>query len=58
MYYGAPLGDMYWKYYQFRDAFRQEVRFASQHTDDDIPAAFCAPSRTRSSFLRKPTRSS
>jgi hypothetical protein len=36
MYYGAPLGDMYWKYYQFRDAFRQEVRFASQHTDDDI----------------------
>lgn len=36
LYYAAPLGDMYWKYYQFRDAFRQEVRFASQHTDSDI----------------------
>jgi hypothetical protein len=35
-YYGAPLGDMYWRYYQFRDAFRQEVRFAGQHSDEDI----------------------
>jgi hypothetical protein len=36
VYCGAPVGDMYWRYYQFRDEFRQEARFASQHTDQDI----------------------
>ncbi len=36
VYFGAPVGDMYWRYYQFRDAFRQEARFASQHSDQDI----------------------
>ena len=36
LYFGIPVGNMYWRYYQFRDAFRQEARFASQHSDDAI----------------------
>jgi hypothetical protein len=36
IYYGSGIGQMYMRYYQFQDAFKQEVRFASQHTDGDI----------------------
>lgn len=36
IYYGTDLGQMWLRYYQFEDAFKQEVRFASQHTDGEI----------------------
>ena len=36
VYYGAGIVQMYMRYYQYQDAFKQEVRFASQHTDGEI----------------------
>ena len=36
IYYGTGVGQMYMHYYEFEDAFKQEVRFASQHSDEEI----------------------
>jgi len=36
VYYGAGIVQMYMRYYQFQDAFKQEARFAQQHTDGAI----------------------
>jgi hypothetical protein len=33
---GAYIGDAYWKYYQFADAFKQEAHFAGHYTDRQI----------------------
>jgi hypothetical protein len=33
---GAYVGDAYWKYYQFADAFKQEAKFAGHYTDRQI----------------------
>lgn len=30
------LGEVYWRYYQFSDAMRQEARFATSRTDAEI----------------------
>ena len=35
-YFGVNIGAPYWRYYQFRDAFQQEVRFAERKTDAEI----------------------
>jgi len=35
-YFSVGIGEAYWRYYQFRDAMRQEARFASNRTDDEI----------------------
>lgn len=34
LYFGVNFGEVYWRYYEFRDAMRQEVRFAAQIPDD------------------------
>lgn len=34
IYLGVKIGEVYWRAYEFRDAMRQEVRFASQISDD------------------------
>jgi hypothetical protein len=36
IYYGASIGQMYLRYYQFEDGFKQQVKFAAHHTDGDI----------------------
>jgi hypothetical protein len=36
IYYGSGVGQMYLRFYQFQDAFKQEARFASQHSDGEI----------------------
>ena len=37
-YFGVNVGAPYWRYYQFRDAFQQEARFAERKTDSQISA--------------------
>jgi hypothetical protein len=34
MYFGVNIGEAYWRFYEFQDAMRQEVRFARQIPDD------------------------
>ena len=36
MYFGINIGEAYWRFYEFQDAMRQEVRFAKQIPDDRI----------------------
>ena len=36
VYVGVNVGEVYWRFYEFRDAMRQEVRFARQIPDDKI----------------------
>lgn len=38
-YFGVNVGAPYWRYYQFRDAFQQEARFADRKTDAEIVTA-------------------
>lgn len=35
-YFGVNIGEVYLRYYEFRDAMQQEVRFARSRSDDDI----------------------
>lgn len=35
-YCGAYIGQSFWKYYQFEDAFKNEAKFASHYTDKQI----------------------
>jgi hypothetical protein len=35
-YCGAYIGEAFWKYYQFTDAFKQQARFADHYTDRQI----------------------
>jgi hypothetical protein len=36
IYYGTQAGQMYLRFYRFQDAFKQEVKFAGHHTDNEI----------------------
>lgn len=36
LYVGINIGEAYWRFYEFRDAMQQEVRFAKQIPDDRI----------------------
>lgn len=36
LYFGVNIGEVYWRYYRYRDAMQQEVRFANMHTDQAI----------------------
>ena len=36
MYFGVNVGEAYWRFYEYQDAMRQEVRFAKQIPDDRI----------------------
>ena len=38
IYFGVNAGAPYFRYYQFRDAMRQEVRFAERKTDAEMRA--------------------
>lgn len=35
-YFGTNLGRAYWRFYQYQDDMRQEVRFARRRTNDEI----------------------
>jgi len=35
-YFGYPIGEAYWKNYQYRDRMRREAEFARLRTDDEI----------------------
>jgi len=34
VYFGVKIGEVYWRAYEFKDAMNQEVRFASQITNE------------------------
>jgi hypothetical protein len=36
VYFGVNIGEHYWRFYQYQDAMRQEVRFAAHNTDQQI----------------------
>ena len=38
IYFGVNVGAPYFRYYRFRDAMQQEIRFAERKTDADILA--------------------
>lgn len=33
IYFGVNIGEVYWRFYQYQDAMRQEVRFAQHNAD-------------------------
>lgn len=35
-YFAVNIGEVYWRFYEFQDAMRQEVRFARSRSDEDI----------------------
>jgi hypothetical protein len=36
LYFGINFGEVYWRFYEYQDAMKQEVRFARQVPDDRI----------------------
>jgi hypothetical protein len=36
VYFGVGIGETWWRYFQFQDTMRQEVRLARHYTDDAI----------------------
>jgi hypothetical protein len=42
VYYGAHVGNVYWRYYQLLDDMRQQARLADRVTDDIIRARLYA----------------
>ena len=36
VYFGVNIGEVYFRFYQYQDAMRQEVRFAAHNSDDVI----------------------
>jgi hypothetical protein len=36
LYFGVNIGEVYWRYYRYQDAMRQEARFAHLRTDQVI----------------------
>jgi len=36
LYFGFNVGEVYWRFYRYQDAMRQEVRFARMHSDQAI----------------------
>ena len=36
VYFGINFGEVYWRFYEFQDAMKQEVRFAAQIPDERI----------------------
>jgi len=36
IYFGINFGEVYWRFYEFQDAMKQEVRFAKQIPDERI----------------------
>lgn len=37
-YFGLPAGQAYWRYMQYRNAMREEIRFRSDQSDEQIQA--------------------
>ena len=35
-YFAVNIGEVYWRFFQYQDAMRQEVRFATHNSDDVI----------------------
>jgi hypothetical protein len=35
-YVGSSVGKVYWRFYQYQDDMRQEIKFASKSTNDQI----------------------
>jgi hypothetical protein len=42
IYFGVNVGEAYWRFYQFQDDMRQEVRFSAHSTDASIVARLTA----------------
>jgi hypothetical protein len=35
-YFGINIGEVFWRYYRYEDGFKQQARFASQASDEQI----------------------
>jgi hypothetical protein len=42
IYFGINFGEVYWRFYEFQDAMKQEVRFAKQIPDERIKLRLAA----------------
>lgn len=42
IYFGVNFGEVYWRFYEFQDAMKQEVRFARQISDERIKLRLAA----------------
>jgi hypothetical protein len=42
LYFAVNIGQVYWRYYQFRDDMRQYVRFHDHYSDKQIAAGLAA----------------
>ena len=42
VYVAVNLGEVYWRFYEFQDAMRQDVRFAAQISDERIKKRLAA----------------
>jgi hypothetical protein len=36
IYFGVDVGEVYWRYYRFDDAVKQEAQYGATRTDDEI----------------------
>ncbi len=36
VYFGADVGEVYWRFYRFRDAVEQEAQYGTTRSDDEI----------------------
>ncbi|MGQ0640725.1 MAG: hypothetical protein ACT4P6_08135 [Gemmatimonadaceae bacterium] len=36
VYFGADVGEIYWRYYRFNDAVKLEAQYGTTRSDDDI----------------------
>lgn len=41
-YFGLKVGEVYWRFYSYEDAMKQQARFAGQNTDAQIVARLVA----------------
>ena len=63
LYFGVNVGEVYWRFYRYEDAMRQEVRFARMHSDQAIAQRLALvaeslglPDRARQLAIRRDER--
>ncbi len=42
VYFGADVGEVYWRYYRFNDAVQREAQYGTARTNDEIKARLVA----------------
>jgi hypothetical protein len=42
VYFGTPVGEVYWRYYRFSDAVRREAQYGTTRTNEEIKGRLVA----------------